>query len=268
MKILGIHREERLAGKPEADRKIALAVADVLRQRPLVEEVRLIKGEDVDSFLSGSRSAIFSMARGREALHTLSQFTLEIPVVNKPLSVYFCHLRDSLYRNLAKAGIPVPETRKMGSSEVLGQSPPFVLKRMYTHGKADDTIVIRSAQELDAAAKIIEKRDDRFYLVLPFIEGEHFKFYGVGEDVFPLGFAGAAPRMKVDELVDYARAMAKINLLDVYGGDLICTPDHQIYFTDLNDWPSFSPIREEAAQKIADLLERRMAEQHGKTSLR
>jgi hypothetical protein len=47
--------------------------------------------------------------------------------------------------------------------------------------------------------------------------------------------------------------------LDVYGGDWIVQTDGTPVLIDLNDWPSFSPCREEAseaiAQRIIDRLE-------------
>lgn len=267
MRIMGVYREEKLAGKPEADRKIALAVADALRKNPLVEDVRMVRGEDTEQFSASPISAIFSMARSRKALEALSKFASEMAIVNSPISASLSQQRYAIYYNMNNAGIPAPKTRGMRPPEVLGQEPPFVIKRIYTHGKPDDTLVIKSKKELDAAAKLIEQRKDSFYLVQEFIEGQAFKFYGVGEDVFPLAFADAAPKEKVSALADYAKAMAKICMLDVYGGDFIYTSDGRFYFTDLNDWPSFSPIREHAAQKIADIIEKRIDENNAEASV-
>ena len=56
-------------------------------------------------------------------------------------------------------------------------------------------------------------------------EGEHIKFYGIG------GI-----------------------LLDFYGGDAIISDSGEIHIIDINDWPSFSICREEAAKAIADYI--------------
>ena len=39
----------------------------------------------------------------------------------------------------------------------------------------------------------------------------------------------------------------------VYGGDAIVRSDGSFVIIDFNDWPTFSPCREEAARKIATL---------------
>ena len=42
--------------------------------------------------------------------------------------------------------------------------------------------------------------------------------------------------------------------LDIYGGDCIIQPDGRPVLIDLNDWPSFSRCRDEAAQAIAERI--------------
>ena len=45
-------------------------------------------------------------------------------------------------------------------------------------------------------------------------------------------------------------ACEELNVM-VYGGDCIVSPDGQITIIDFNDWPSFAPCCNEAAQHIA-----------------
>ena len=49
---------------------------------------------------------------------------------------------------------------------------------------------------------------------------------------------------------DYRR----YTLLDVFGGDVIIGADGIARLIDLNDWPSFSACRKEAAEAIAQLV--------------
>jgi glutathione synthase/RimK-type ligase-like ATP-grasp enzyme len=42
--------------------------------------------------------------------------------------------------------------------------------------------------------------------------------------------------------------------LDIYGGDAIITPQGEIFIIDINDFPSFSAIRDIAAKEIATLI--------------
>ena len=48
--------------------------------------------------------------------------------------------------------------------------------------------------------------------------------------------------------------------LFVYGGDAIIGRDGSITIIDVNDWPSFAPVREEASRAIADLIFRKAQE--------
>jgi len=42
--------------------------------------------------------------------------------------------------------------------------------------------------------------------------------------------------------------------LDIYGGDAVISPDGSISIIDLNDWPSFAPVRDQASKFIANLI--------------
>ena len=46
--------------------------------------------------------------------------------------------------------------------------------------------------------------------------------------------------------------------LDVFGGDVIVGPSGELTLIDLNDWPSFAPCRDRAADAIAEYLMRRV----------
>jgi D-alanine-D-alanine ligase-like ATP-grasp enzyme len=66
----------------------------------------------------------------------------------------------------------------------------------------------------------------------------------------------------VEALRAVVRRAAALSCLDVYGGDAIVTPEGRLVLIDLNAWPSFALVRDEAAQHIADQIERRLREQH------
>ena len=69
-------------------------------------------------------------------------------------------------------------------------------------------------------------------------EEEHNK----GEKAYQL------PTAKLCQSLDEAKDLFK---LKIYGGDAIIGPDDIARLIDLNDWPSFSRCREEAAKAIA-----------------
>ena len=72
-------------------------------------------------------------------------------------------------------------------------------------------------------------------------EEEHNK----GEKAYQL------PIAKLCQSLDEAKDLFK---LKIYGGDAIIGPDGIARLIDLNDWPSFSACREEAADAIAQLV--------------
>ena len=45
--------------------------------------------------------------------------------------------------------------------------------------------------------------------------------------------------------------------LYIFGGDAIIAPDGGISIIDINDWPSFAPVRDQAAGEIAKLVHRK-----------
>ena len=83
------------------------------------------------------------------------------------------------------------------------------------------------------------------------------KFYGVGNrDYFAL--VPEAGSSTVSEAIQHelawaAGAAARALGLEVWGGDAIVTTDG-FSIVDLNDWPSFERVREEAALAIARRL--------------
>jgi hypothetical protein len=89
--------------------------------------------------------------------------------------------------------------------------------------------------------------------------GAEIKFYGVrGRGFFHWFFtSGSAP---VDEgaLQRLAEQAARAAGLAIFGGDIIVEPDGGLTLIDLNDWPSFAPCRDAAAEAIAAHLMRRL----------
>ena len=74
-------------------------------------------------------------------------------------------------------------------------------------------------------------------------EGQEVKFYGVGRNFFrPEGLPA---------LREKALEAAAEKGLEIWGGDAVIGAGGDIHIIDLNDWPSFSSCREEAAKAIA-----------------
>ena len=89
------------------------------------------------------------------------------------------------------------------------------------------------------------------------VEGDLVKFYCVGHDFFRWYRLHASEQgyaFDAKELHRHACRLADIIGIDVFGGDCIVSEDGHFSIIDFNDWPSFSPCREEAARAIAQLL--------------
>ncbi|MBI2583586.1 MAG: hypothetical protein HYW25_02875 [Candidatus Aenigmarchaeota archaeon] len=241
--ILGIYREATTAGKPEADIKIADAVAAELGRKG--HRVVMTDKPQEESF--DSYNAIFSMARSPGTLDLLESAEREgIVVVNSSRAIRACFNRESVYRLMQENGIPVPATEKM----LLDRIPrrfPLMLKRADTHGKAGDTAEIKIEDDLARALQTFRERGVEEVLVQDYVGGRHVKFYGVGDKVYLPSYEGE----RADDMRTFACQTARLVGLDVYGGDIMYD-GRTAYVVDINDWPSFSSMREEAARAIAE----------------
>jgi glutathione synthase/RimK-type ligase-like ATP-grasp enzyme len=86
------------------------------------------------------------------------------------------------------------------------------------------------------------------------------KFYGVREtDLFHWYYLNGVRKtpFAAGKLREIASAAADILGPYVYGGDAIIGVDGSITVIDINDWPSFAPVREEASRAIAGLVFRK-----------
>ena len=97
--------------------------------------------------------------------------------------------------------------------------------------------------------------------------GDIVKFYGIGLDLFHYCYPGNGKFGKEEingtpqhysfdthMLKALAQKAAIAIGLDIYGGDAIITPQGEIFIIDINDFPSFSAIRDIAAKEIATLI--------------
>ena len=60
--------------------------------------------------------------------------------------------------------------------------------------------------------------------------------------------------MNIEKLKSIALLAARSIGVEIFGGDAIITPEGSIYIIDINDFPSFSAVRHEAAQAISNLI--------------
>ncbi|MBQ9650905.1 MAG: NTP transferase domain-containing protein [Prevotella sp.] len=227
LKALLVKRDAAFSPNAEVkDLAILRAVGDRLEKRGYA--VEMVEEKDLSMFqvshLAPRTSYVFSMARSERALDILKRATCR--VVNAPEAVTLCNSRIAIDRLMRENDIPcAPEKSDNG----------YWVKSDRGHD-----VKFVKAEELSSFAS------DPSLLITAHVEGREVKFYGVRNSFFfPEEF----------ESVRYeAERLAGLVGLDVYGGDCIVRPDGTFAIIDFNDWPSFSPCREEAADNISEFL--------------
>lgn len=213
---------------------------------------------------------IFSMIRGSYALSVLQQLEKQGALVLNPTKgVRNCY-RARLASILPKKGIPVPQGIVVPTTSMKLQLPfnnePFRvwLKRGDVHAiHREDITLVHSHDELYSVLHEYHRRGIDEAVIQQHIDGPGIKFYAVkGSGFFHWYFHEGTGTAEFDQekLKSIAEQCADALGVDIYGGDAVIGPDGAINIIDLNDWPSFAPVRDEASVRIAELIMKKSAE--------
>ena len=228
MRLIAISRDKRFS-KSDADTAILNAVINCLEQQG--HEIVLMSEKEFQES-GGEGDLVFGMYRDEKTLSMLDELQQHgIPAIPSPQAVRNAQ-RNCHVDMLMNAGIPMPPTGNVGF--------PCWLKKSngWTESPTD---VIFCEHEFPANLNL------NGYLIQKHIDGDLFKFYGVLNTDF---FYPSDNK----HLLELAIQAAEVLSLPIFGGDAIVTSDGSIYIIDFNDWPSFSPCREEAAKAIAQRI--------------
>jgi glutathione synthase/RimK-type ligase-like ATP-grasp enzyme len=213
---------------------------------------------------------IFSMVQGPTGSKTLSRIEDRGAfIINSPRAVRNCY-RMNMVKLIPEAGIPFPKSVVVATdSDVNPKDAGFTsnkiwIKRGDVHAvhKEDVTLAGTDDEEL-TLLKEFHARDISEAILQEHIEGDTVKFYAVREsNLFHWYYTNGIYHTPFDKnrLCEFASASAEVLRLFVYGGDAIIGKDGSITIIDINDWPSFAPVREEASQHIAQLIYRKAQE--------
>lgn len=213
-----------------------------------------------------SEPYIFSMVQGAKGIDMLRKIEKNKAfAVNSADAVYNCY-RFNMVVKLPEAGIPFPMSKIIDTSVdingVLNQfTTPFWLKRGDAHAvhKEDVTLVYHKDETFNLV-KEFNNRGINNAILQEHLIGDTIKFYAVlGTDLFYYYHLCGDYHTPFDakKLQELAISSAEILGLEVYGGDAIITRDSQIIIIDINDWPSFAPVRDRACVEIANLLHKK-----------
>jgi len=188
-----------------------------------------------------------------------------VTVVHEPSAIEACH-RTRMLPLLAHAGLPRPEAREVACAdpapealawaEAQGETGVWV-KRGDVHAtRPEDVVHLRGEVEVRSALARLAERGVPGAVLEAHVPGRTVKFYGVRGTGFFRSYAadgpetGPAPRAW-RQLAERAAAVLG---LAIYGGDMVVGEAETVLLVDMNDWPSFSRCRAEAAAAIAEHL--------------
>lgn len=208
---------------------------------------------------------VFSMVQGPRGVETLKKIEKNKKfVINSAESVYNCY-RFNMGRILTEAGIPFPFSILVNTNDDITEhlnkfDAKFWLKRGDAHAvhKEDVALVYNSTKEEPInVLHDFYNRGIEQAILQENLHGDTVKFYSVvGTDFFHYYHLAGDLHTPFNEnkLHELADASAKALGLHVYGGDAIIKPNSDIVIIDINDWPSFAPVRDKASYLIAQLL--------------
>lgn len=266
--IVAIGRASRFSpNSVDRDSAILYSVAKALIQ--LGYDVTT-KSEE-DEVLPRGEQVYLSMGRYARTLQHLAKEEADgAVVINTSACVALCCHRQRLFDVLRDGGVPVP------SSE--GDDGYWLKRGDGCAEAAGDVRYAADKQSMVATKKAMEDEGIRDIVVQAHVKGDLVKFYGVrGTEFFSLFYPGDDGLTKFGDesrngkphhylfnpaaLRGEVEKAASIAGIDVYGGDGIVRADGTFCLIDLNDWPSFSRCREDAAAAIAQLAVARLKEQ-------
>ncbi len=270
MNIVGVYRASQFSPNMEGrDAAILNAVADRLRQSvhvmTCVHEEQLAK-TDVEA-----ADIVLSMGRFASTLDLLQEIEAEgVKVINSSIAIRHCE-RKRFTQILMDEDVPFAQSHVFQSSDnITWDLFPCWLKKGEGYAEvAEDVVFVRNAEELAAQVDRMRQRGIATLVVSQHLEGDLIKFYGVrGAGFFSWSYASDRPskfgnetingqahgyRFSEKELREICTHAATVIGLDVYGGDCVVSENGTIQLIDINDWPSFSQCREQAAEMIKNI---------------
>ena len=240
----------------ENDRLILEAVAHEMEG--MGYEVRMMTEEEVIALgVLPEADVVYCMARSDEALEIIERSKAR--VINAPEGIRVCGNRLALTDIMRRLDVPIPPEN--------GDDGIWLKRGIGTAEVAEDTVFCSSEEEIAEAMRRFADRGITDVCRQAHVVGDLVKFYGVADtDFFYHFYPTDSGRSKfgseehngkahhypfsVEEMKVVIDRLAKEIGVIVYGGDAIVRSDGSFVIIDFNDWPTFSPCREEAGKAI------------------
>lgn len=258
-KVVGVFRARKFSpNSVENDQMILQLTLQSLSSQGYITDA-ITEEELTDSGKLPEADIYLSMARSSEALSLLAGRKL----INSAEGIALCNNRKALEEIMLRHAIPHPAQE--------GSEGVWLKRSMGTAETADDVIFCRNEEEEREAMRAFTSRGITDVTRQAHIVGDLMKFYGVaGTEFFHTLYPTDSGRSKFgneeingkahhyaynkSELKRIADKLAKATGVMVYGGDAIIKADGSCVIIDFNDWPTFSPCREEGASNIVTLV--------------
>lgn len=209
---------------------------------------------------------ILNMARGWETNRLLLESEKQdIYIANPPKSVLLVSNKKELHKILADAGVGTPETKVYKTDKIsIGDiKEKSVLKAGNRHS-IYFVVDVNERGAFDEAIKRYKEEGIEDIIVQKFVDGKFIKYYAVAEKMFlPDNIENEFPHEIVKEIKRQIGLIEELTGAYIMGGDAIISGKN-IYFVDVNDWPSYSGAegvkQEDVAPYIADFVEKKYQE--------
>ena len=213
---------------------------------------------------------IFSMVQGPAGSTSLRETIASgALIINSPESVMNCY-RVNMITKLPEGGVPFPRSVIVDTKSAIDGLPAGFdsdkvwIKRGDVHAvHKEDVTLAYTEEEKITILKEFQRRGIERAVLQEHLTGDTVKFYALrGLDFFYWYYLNGVYHTPFAQqrLHELAQTSAEVLGLYVFGGDAIIAPDGTITIIDINDWPSFAPIREAASHHIAQLLYRKAKE--------
>ena len=253
-----------------SDTAIMNAVAENLRKRGfevnIYTEEQLIDGK-VDE------NIILNMCRERESVSILQRKEDNGDlIINSGYGIENC-IRERMARIFAANNIPYPYSIIVNTDEIIrdkikdsGLEKVWIKRGDFHSIHNEDVTCARNENEAQELLQEYFLRGIERAVINQHIDGELIKFYGIlGGDFFNWHYifknkeadtdqTSTPPNdlpFSEDKLKETCENAASALDVKIYGGECVVSPTGEITIIDFNDWPSFSPCRNDAALQIA-----------------
>ncbi len=270
--ILALYRQKEFSPNSEdKDTLILNAVVEELKQKGY--NVDCINETDFSEKDNGY-SLVVSMARGEKTIKLLSSLEEKgTKVINSTLSIENC-FREKQTETLQHNNISIPKTIIIDTDKYdikdikqFNEGSFWIKRADFQTIEEQDVCRPKSFEQAQAILLNYKERGIQKALISEHIEGDVIKFYGVRntdffsfsypkEDKFHNKINISEDRISFNTPSFIKNVNKAINLLDldIYGGDAVIDKQGQYYIIDINDFPSFSACRPQAATEITGII--------------